>query len=77
MKEVKDLKERIMEVTGRSEQEAIIIDYILNDHFIIGRHNKEKIIADFKDKLKLNDEEADELYNQCSEIIVKAIFRRK
>ena len=32
---------------------------------------------DIKEKLNLNDEDADNLYNQCSEIIVKGIFKRK
>ena len=72
-----NMKERLKEVTNRSDAEIAIIDDVLNNHFVIGRHNKEKIIADFKALLNLNDEEADNLYNQCSEIIVKGIFRRK
>ena len=72
-----DMKKRLKEVTNRSDAEIAIIDDVLNSHFVIGRHNKEKIIADFKTLLNLNDEEADNLYNQCSEIIVKGIFRRK
>ena len=36
-----------------------------------------EIAEDFKEKLNLTDEEADNLYNQCSEIIVKGIFKRK
>ena len=72
-----DIKLKLKEVTKRSDEEIAIIDDILNTHFVIGRHNKEKIIEDFKEKLNLNYEQADELYNQCSEIIVKGIFRRK
>ena len=72
-----NIKDKLKGLTGRSDEEIAIIDEILNNHFVIGRHNKEKIIADFKEKLNLNDEEADNLYNQCSEIIVKGIFKRK
>ena len=72
-----DIKERLKELTKRSDEEVAIIDEILNNHFIIGKNNKEEIIADFKEKLKINDEEADNIYNQCSEIIVKGIFKRK
>ena len=72
-----NMKEKLKEVTKRSDEEVVVIDEILNSHFVIGKHNKEKIIADFKEKLNLNDEDADNLYNQCSEIIVKGIFKRK
>lgn len=71
------IKEQLKALTKRSDDEIIIIDEILNDHFVIGKNNKEKIIADFKEKLSLTGEEADELYNQCSEIIVKGVFKRK
>ena len=73
---MKDIKEQLKELTKRSDEEIAVIDEILNNHFIIGKNNKEKIITDFKEKLNLSDEEADNLYNQCSEIIVKGIFKR-
>ena len=72
-----NIKEKLKEVTKRSDEEIVIIEEILNNHFIVGKNNKEKIIADFKEKLNITDEEADNLYNQCSEIIVKGIFKRK
>lgn len=72
-----NIKEKLKELTNRSDEEINIIDEILNSYFIVGRNNKEKIIADFKEKLKLHNEDADVLYNQCSEIIVKGIFKRK
>ena len=71
-----NIKEKLKELTNRSDEEIVVIDEILNNHFVVGKNNKEKIMADFKEKLKITDEEADELYNQCSEIIVKGIFKR-
>lgn len=71
------IKEKLKELTKRNDEEIAIIDEILSKHFVIGRNNKEKIIVDFKEKLNINDEEADKLYNTCSEIIVKGIFKRK
>ncbi len=71
-----DIKKLLQEKTSRSETECIIINDILNSHFIIGKNNKEKICEDFKEKLSLTDEQADDLYNQCMEIIVKKIFRK-
>ncbi|MBO5349669.1 MAG: hypothetical protein J6A89_07630 [Clostridia bacterium] len=72
-----NIQEKLKELTNRSDEEIVIIDEILNNHFVIGKNNKEKIIADFKEKLKITDDEADNLYNQCSEIIIKGIFKRK
>lgn len=72
-----NIKEKLKEVTKRSDTEVTIIEDILNSHFLIGKNNKDKIVADFMEKLNLNCEEADTLYNQCSEIIVKGIFKRK
>ena len=72
-----NVKEKLKEVTNRSDEEITIIDEILNNHFVIGKNNKEKIMADFREKLNITPEEADNLYNQCSEIIVKGIFKRK
>lgn len=71
------IKEKLKEITKRSDAEIAIIDDILNSHFLIGKNNKDKIVADFMERLNLNYEEADALYNQCSEIIVKGIFKRK
>ena len=73
---LKNIKEKLKELTNKNDEEITIIDEILNNHFIVGKNNKEKIITDFKEKLKITDEEADTLYNQCSEIIVKGIFKR-
>ena len=73
---MRNIKEKIKELTKRSDEEVTIIDEILNNHFIIGKNNKEKILEDFQEKLKISYEEADELYNECSEIIVKGIFKR-
>ena len=73
---MKNIKEKLKELTNRSDEEISIIDEILNNHFIVGKNNKEKIIEDFREQLKISYEEADELYNQCCEIIVKGIFKR-
>lgn len=72
-----NIKNKLKELTKRTDEEIAIIEEILNNHFIIGKNNKKKIIEDFKEKLNIDDENADILYNQCSEIIVKGIFKRK
>ena len=47
-----NIKEKLKELTNRSDEEIVIIDEILNNHFVIGKNNKEKIIIDLKEKLK-------------------------
>lgn len=73
---MKNITTKLMETTGRSQQECEIINEVLNGRFIIGHNQKDKIISDFVEKLNISNEEADELYNQCAETIVKGIFRK-
>lgn len=65
--------EKLIEMTHMSENECIIINEILENHFIIGRKNKEKMKNDFISKLNVNEKEADEIYNICMEIIMKSM----
>lgn len=73
---MKDIKEKLKEVTNRSEEECITINDILNNNFVIGRNNKIKIVNEFMEKLNISASDADELYNKCCEIIVKGMFRK-
>lgn len=73
---MKEIKTKLMEVTGRSEEECAKIDEVLNNHFLIGHNQKDKIKKDFCEALNIGDAEADELYNQCAEVIVKGIFKK-
>ena len=40
---MKDIKEKLKELTNRSDEEITIIDEVLNNHFIIGHNNKKKL----------------------------------
>lgn len=66
---------KLMEITNYSEENCILINNIMENHFIIGRNNKIKIMNDFIEKLDISKEEADELYNICMKIIIKGIFK--
>ncbi len=44
---------------------------ILENHSIIGRKNKEKMIHDFIENLSISYEEANHLYNDCMDILIK------
>ena len=66
----------LMVKTNRSEGECNILNQIIENHFIVGKNNKEKIINDIIQKLQLEYKEADELYNICMENILKGIFKK-
>ena len=66
----------LMGQTNRSEEECIVLNQIIEKHFIVGKNNKEKIINDIIQKLQLEYKEADELYNICIENILKGIFKK-
>lgn len=71
----KDFINKLIEKTGRNETECVEINNIIENNFIIGKRNKEKMMNDFMQKLKMSESEADELYNICAELIVKGIFK--
>ncbi len=73
---MKDIKGKLQEVTGRSAEECEKINKILNSHFLIGHNNKDKFIADFMEQLGIDHDEANKLYNQCMESVVKGIFNK-
>ena len=63
----------LQQKTKLSEDKCSIINDILENYFIIGKKNKQKIINDLKEKLNINEVDADEIYNISTEIISTAI----
>lgn len=55
--------------TKLDNDECIIINSILEDHFLIGKNNKEKIVTDIKNKLNIQTEEAENIYESAMNII--------
>lgn len=56
-------------VTGLDNNKCTIINSILENHFIIGKNNKEKIINDIMLQLQMTNENAEEIYESAMSII--------
>ena len=65
--------EEIKKQTNRDERESIIIADCFDNHFFIGKRNKEKTVAEIEEKLEVSNEEANEVYNIVSNIIATQI----
>ncbi len=65
MNKEKFIKE-LGKVTGLDNNKCTIINSILENHFIIGKNNKEKIINDITLQLQMTHEQAEKHMNlQC------------
>ena len=69
----KEVIKKLGEVTNLSEEKCIIINDILEEHFIIGKNNKEKIISDISEKLETTREESENIYELAMSIIGSGI----
>ena len=65
--------EELIKQTGLSKEECILINDCLEENFIIGKKNKEKTIKLLIERLNIDEEKANELYNISSSIMAKAI----
>lgn len=69
----KEVIKKLGEVTNLSEEKCIIINDILEEHFIIGKNNKKKIISDISEKLETTREESENIYELAMSIIGSGI----
>lgn len=60
---------QLQEKTNLSKKDTIVVSDILDDYFVFGKKNKEKIVNAIKEKLDLTDELSDEIYNIAMSII--------
>ena len=63
----------LVKQTNMSENECILINECLEENFLIGKKNKEKTINLLIEKLNINEEKANEIYNIASSIIATSI----
>ena len=69
----RDMIEKIKEKTGLNDEQCNKINDVLDNHFIIGKNNKEKIVSDIAQKLNIDEEKADDIYNKVMSIIGSGI----
>lgn len=55
--------------TGYDEEKCIVINSIVEDTFIIGKKNKDKMIEKFEEQINLDENEANKLYETVISII--------
>ena len=60
---------QLKEETKLSEKNVLALSSILDDHFVFGKKNKDKIVSDIKEKLEVSNERAEEIYNITMSII--------
>ena len=49
--------------TGYDEEKCILINDVIENHFIFGRKNKDKIIQDLQVKASLSEDDAENIYD--------------
>lgn len=62
--------------TGYDEEKCILINSIIENYFIFGRKNKDKIIKDLQVKASLNEDDAENVYDISIQIITGEIKNR-
>lgn len=65
----KEFIKKLEELTNLDNNECTIINCILEDNFIIGKNNKEKIINNIMTKLSKTYEESEKIYEHAMSII--------
>ena len=59
--------------TGYDEQKCILINNVIENYFIFGKKNKDKIIKDLQVKANLNEDDAENVYDISMKIITGEI----
>ena len=65
--------EELIKQTHRDERDCIVISDCFEKHFFIGKKNKEKTVTLIMEKLEVDNDEANEIYEIASSIIAKGI----
>ncbi len=56
-----------------SEERCILINDVLEKHFLIGKNNKNKVITELSEKLLIEENDAEKIYNISNNIILNEV----
>lgn len=59
--------------TGYDEEKCIVINNVIENYFIFGRKNKDKIIKDLQIKASLSEDDSENVYDISMKIITGEI----
>lgn len=59
--------------TGYNEEKCILINNVIENYFIFGRKNKDKIIKDLQNKVSLSEDDSENVYDITMKIITSEI----
>ncbi len=72
MNKSKFIKE-LSKQTGYNEEKCILVNNIIENYFIFGKKNKERIIKDLQVKATLSEDDAENVYDISMKIITVEI----
>ncbi len=65
--------EKLQKELKYDDEKCIIINKIIEETFLIGRKNKQKMIDRFIEEVNVNDDEANKIYETFMDIISKGL----
>ena len=71
-----DFIKELSKQTGYDEEKCTEINSILEDTFLIGKKNKEKMIEKFMQKLNIDENESNKIYEISMQIIGQQIANK-
>lgn len=69
-----DFIKKLAKKTGLDEKKCAEINNVIENNFIVGRKNKDKIISELISKINIDEKEANKIYNSAMEIIGSGIM---
>lgn len=64
---------KLQNETSFSEERCILINDVLEKHFLVGKNNKNKVITELSEKLLIEENDAEKIYNISNGIIVNEV----
>lgn len=61
--------QEIQTKTGYTKEQCILINDVLESHFVFRKKNKPLIVVDIAERLSVDETEADSIYELCMSII--------